>query len=93
VVAEYECCYAGRVRFVGTLFHTLIISKRYLPSYFNLCPSEITTIHRMLDIMKKKNEELDDSVSGFKIGVKVGEDAGQFIFYVHIHLISRRKGY
>ncbi|OOZ42450.1 hypothetical protein BOW52_03175 [Solemya elarraichensis gill symbiont] len=42
--------------------------------------------------MKSQIEALDDSVSGFNIGINAGEDAGQTIFHRHIHLIPRRKG-
>jgi diadenosine tetraphosphate (Ap4A) HIT family hydrolase len=34
----------------------------------------------------------DKSISGFNIGINVGEDAGQTVFHVHVHLIPRRKG-
>ena len=35
---------------------------------------------------------LDDKISGFNIGMNIGEDAGQTIFHCHIHIIPRRNG-
>jgi len=34
----------------------------------------------------------DASVTGFNVGVNVGESAGQTIMHCHIHLIPRRNG-
>jgi diadenosine tetraphosphate (Ap4A) HIT family hydrolase len=36
--------------------------------------------------------KLDKSITGFNIGINVGQDAGQSIFHVHVHLIPRRNG-
>ena len=33
----------------------------------------------------------DNSITGFNIGMNIGEDAGQTIFHFHIHIIPRRK--
>ena len=49
-------------------------------------------MHQMLIEMKNKIQGSDETVSGFNIGVNAGEDAGQSIFHVHMHLIPRRKG-
>ena len=46
----------------------------------------------MLNKMKKKIEEQDNTVTGFNVGVNDGKDAGQSISHVHVHLIPRRKG-
>ncbi len=46
----------------------------------------------MLNKMKKKIEEQDNTVTGFNVGVNDGKDAGQSIFHVHVHLMPRRKG-
>jgi diadenosine tetraphosphate (Ap4A) HIT family hydrolase len=34
----------------------------------------------------------DATVSGFNIGMNVGESAGQTVMHAHIHLIPRRDG-
>ena len=92
VVAENELCYARKDGFPVTEFHTLIIPKRHIANYFDLHQPEINAIHQMLEKIQKEIEERDDSVTGFNIGINVGEDAGQSIFHVHVHLIPRRKG-
>ena len=92
LMSEGELCYAARDSFPVTRFHMLIIPKRHVASYFDLNSFEVGAMHEMLVEMKKVIETKDNSVTGFNIGVNAGEDAGQSIFHVHIHLIPRRKG-
>ena len=92
LVSEDEFCYAAKDSFPVTEFHTLIIPKRHVASYFDLSLSEVSALHEMLVEMKRTIEAKDDSVTGFNIGVNAGKDAGQSIIHVHVHLIPRRKG-
>ena len=92
LVSEDEFCYAAKDSFPVTEFHTLIIPKRHVASYFDLNLSEVSAMHEMLVEMKRTIEAKDDSVTGFNIGVNAGKDAGQSIFHVHVHLIPRRNG-
>ena len=34
---------------------------------------------------------MDESITGFNIGMNIGKDAGQTIFHCHIHIIPRRQ--
>ena len=46
-------------------------------------------------ILNTQREELmleDETITGFNIGMNIGEDAGQTIFHFHMHIIPRRKG-
>ena len=90
--ASDELCYSRLDGYAVTPHHTLIIPRRHGSSYFDLYQPEINAMHRMLNIQKKKIEEMDSTVTGFNIGVNSGEDAGQTIFHVHLHLIPRRSG-
>jgi diadenosine tetraphosphate (Ap4A) HIT family hydrolase len=53
---------------------------------------EINACNQLLQDMKSKIEERDESVTGFNIGMNSGKDAGQTIPHCHIHLIPRRQG-
>ena len=46
----------------------------------------------MLDTLKTEFKILDQSITGFNIGMNIGKDAGQTIFHCHIHIIPRRQG-
>ena len=92
IETENELCYAIRDGIPVTEHHTLVIPKRHVSGFFDLHQPEINAVHSLLDEMRKQIEELDDSVTGFNVGINSGEDAGQTIFHCHIHLIPRRKG-
>jgi len=75
-----------------TKYHSLIIPKRHVESYFDLTPEEYADCMVLIKTSKKTLCELDKTISGFNIGVNDGADAGQTISHCHIHLIPRRKG-
>ena len=43
-------------------------------------------------ILKNRLSDLDNTITGFNIGMNCGESAGQTIFLAHIHIIPRRDG-
>ena len=75
-----------------TKYHTLIIPKRHVADYFELNKQEIDAINDLVHIQKIRLEKFDKTITGFNIGVNIGQDAGQSIFHVHLHLIPRRNG-
>ena len=78
-------------KFPVTKGHLLICPKRHTPSFFDLGSSEQKACLNLIDEMKTKLLENDKTITGFNVGVNIGEDAGQTIFHCHIHLIPRRK--
>ena len=92
LIEEGEHCYSRRDGYPVSQYHTLIIPKRHVASYFDLEEYEVVDMHKMLHKMRARIKEWDETVSGFNVGVNVGRDAGQSIFHVHMHLMPRRKG-
>ena len=92
VVRENELCYSIYDGYPVTSHHTLIIPKRHVSDYFELYQPERNAIQSLLEEERAELQKKDGSVSGFNIGVNVGETAGQTIFHCHIHLIPRRDG-
>ena len=78
--------------FPVTHLHSLVITKRHVVSYFQCSKDELDEIPIILDTQKTELKIQDDTISGFNIGMNLGEDAGQSIFHCHIHIIPRRKG-
>ena len=72
--------------------HTLIIPKRHVPSFFELTDEEQTSFLEMLHLQKQKLASMDETITGFNVGINDGEDAGQTVMHCHIHLIPRRNG-
>lgn len=92
VIDENELALAFYDGFAVTKHHILIIPKRHVSDYFELYQPELNAINELLQRQKEKLQKLDKSITGFNVGVNCGEDAGQSIFHVHMHLIPRRKG-
>ena len=75
-----------------TKLHSLIITKRHIPSYFQCNSEEIKEIPIILNTQREELMLEDETITGFNIGMNIGEDAGQTIFHFHMHIIPRRKG-
>lgn len=75
-----------------TKYHTLIIPKRHVESYFEMTDLEHMDCINLINAIKVILCKLDETITGFNVGTNIGEDAGQTVFHCHIHLIPRRKG-
>jgi len=92
IINQNELAYIVRDSFPVTKYHSLIIPKRHVKTYFELGQAEINACNQLIFEEKGKIKSLDSSISGFNIGMNNGESAGQTIFHCHIHLIPRRDG-
>ena len=90
IVHEYKNFYVLRDAYPVTPLHSLVITKRHVVSYFQCSKEEHDEIPMILDTQKTELKILDNSITGFNIGMNIGEDAGQTIFHCHIHIIPRR---
>ena len=91
IVHEYKHFYVIRDAYPVTPLHSLLITKRHVVSYFQCSKEEHDEIPMILDTQKTELKILDDTITGFNIGMNIGEDAGQTIFHCHIHIIPRRQ--
>lgn len=71
--------------------HTLIIPRRHVQTYFDLSEDEQIDLWHLVNSAKTYLDNIYHP-SGYNIGINVGEDAGQSVFHVHIHLIPRYHG-
>lgn len=92
VIADNDLAFAIQDRFPVTDGHALVIPKRHVESYFSMTQAELRACNHLIEELRELIESRDPSVSGFNIGINVGEAAGQTIFHCHIHLIPRRLG-
>ncbi len=88
---ENRLAYSSTDNYPVSEFHSLIIPKRHVKTYFELSKDEILACNDLILKTKEKILKQDDTVKGFNIGTNAGETAGQSIFHCHIHLIPRRK--
>ncbi len=92
IVLENDYWYVVFDNYPVTERHALIILKQHVESFFLINNEEIVSLNEILKELKF-NLQMDDlTISGFNVGVNVGEMAGQTIMHVHVHLIPRRRG-
>lgn len=71
--------------------HLEIIPKRHIKTWWETTLDEKNAIFDLLD---KAKTIVDDKYhpDGYNIGMNLGEEAGQSIMHLHVHLIPRYKG-
>ena len=89
---ENQLAYSSIDGYPVSEFHSLIVPKRHVVSYFELTYEEIQACNELILKTKDKILKQDSSVKGFNIGINAGKIAGQSIMHCHIHLIPRREG-
>lgn len=90
-VFENDYAFAIYDKFPVNKGHLLIIPKRHTADYFDLTKVERDAIDCLL-FEGKAMLEGQYQPDGFNIGINCGEQAGQTIFHVHVHLIPRYFG-
>ena len=89
---ENQLAYSSIDSYPVTEFHSLIVPKRHVETYFDLTKEEILECNELILKTKEKILKQDSSVKGFNIGTNAGKVAGQSIMHCHVHLIPRREG-
>ena len=89
---ENKLAYSSIDSYPVSEFHSLIVPKRHVETYFELTNKEIQACNELIMETKEKILKQDSSVKGFNIGTNAGKVAGQSIMHCHIHLIPRREG-
>ena len=92
IIFQSDYFYVTRDSYPVTKLHTLIISNRHVPTFFELDDIEVLDLSNILKKQKIDIRNLDDTVTAFNIGINDGKDAGQSINHLHVHLIPRRVG-
>lgn len=71
--------------------HLEIVPKRHIESWWETTPAERNAIFELMDCAKQvvDNKYHPDA---YNIGMNLGEEAGQSVMHLHVHLIPRYKG-
>ena len=89
---ENQLAYSSKDSYPVSEFHSLIVPKRHVETYFDLTEAEIQACNDLILKTKEKILKLDSSVKGFNIVANAGKVGGHSIMHCHIHLIPRREG-
>ena len=75
-----------------TVHHTLIISHDHNLVLDTMSDEQTLEFIKLTTYIKNQILDLDDTVTGFNIGINEGLDAGQTVMHFHCHVIPRRNG-
>ena len=90
-VASNDLAFAIRDGFPVSPGHTLVITRRETPTWFDATQEEQIAILKLVEEVKR---ELDESHApdGYNVGFNAGEAAGQTVMHLHVHVIPRYRG-
>src|SRR5881396_1919903 len=91
-LAANSLAFAIRDRYPVSPGHTLVITRRVVPTWFDATAAEQSAI---LELVEEVKRGLDASVTppdGYNVGFNVGEAAGQTVPHLHVHVIPRYRG-
>ena len=71
--------------------HLLIIPKKHIPSLAHVTEAELPLIGHMVNIANRLAKEKGMSERGYRLVVNCGEEAGQIIDHLHMHLLGGQK--
>ena len=71
--------------------HLLIIPKAHIASLTELTESQLALMGRMVSVANQLAKREDVSESGYRLVVNCGEQGGQLVPHLHMHLLGGRE--
>lgn len=71
--------------------HILVMPKKHIPKISSVQKKEGLLIGRIINVANSLAAEENIADSGYRLIINCGEDAGQEIFHIHLHLLGGRK--
>ena len=71
--------------------HVLIIPKKHIASINDIQSEDEVLVGKLYKVAKKIAKQESFADSGYRVVMNCGEDAGQTVFHIHLHLLGGRK--
>ena len=71
--------------------HVLIIPKKHIALLSDLADDEVSLIGRMAEVANKLAKQEGVAEKGYRLVVSSGEDGGQVVPHLHMHLLGGRR--
>lgn len=68
--------------------HVLVVPKRHIPSAAALGGDDADLLSEMFAVANRVAKEQDVDRSGYRILTNVGDDAGQTVHHLHLHILG-----
>jgi diadenosine tetraphosphate (Ap4A) HIT family hydrolase len=91
LIVESATVFAMFDKFPVSDGHALIIPKKHCADYFDLTFKEQSACIFMMNKVKEIIAQRFKP-DGFNVGINIGEQAGQTVNHVHLHLVPRYRG-
>ncbi|QDT10770.1 HIT family protein [Planctomycetes bacterium K23_9] len=92
-IASNELAFAIPDGFPVAPGHSLVITRRLVPTWFDATAEEQAAMMELVNVVKQKlDETLRPQPDGYNVGFNAGIAAGQTVPHVHIHVIPRVAG-
>lgn len=88
IVHEDSICIAFRDIAPVATTHILIVPRKPIPSLMQIEPEDAPMLGHLFLVAKQLAETEGIHESGFRTVFNCGEDAGQTVFHLHLHLIG-----
>jgi histidine triad (HIT) family protein len=91
IVYEDDLCLAFRDITPQAPTHVLMIPKKPIPKLADATEDDKMLLGHMLFSVKSLAEQLGISDDGYRVVINTGNDGGQTVFHLHIHLLGGRS--
>ena len=71
--------------------HILIVPNKEIPTVNDVVPDDEHMLGHMFLVAKIVAEEQGIAMSGYRLLVNCGDDAGQEVYHLHMHLVGGRN--
>ncbi|HET9201106.1 MAG TPA: histidine triad nucleotide-binding protein [Dehalococcoidia bacterium] len=71
--------------------HLLVIPKEHIPTALDLNKSHGDTLARLYEVAGELARDQGFAQDGFRLAVNCGDDGGQTIYHLHMHVLAGRK--
>jgi len=91
-IASNELAFAIPDPFPVSPGHTLVVTKRVVPTWFDANRYERIAIIDLIEEVKRLLDGRTPAPDGYNVGFNTGAAAGQIVMHVHVHVIPRYAG-
>ncbi|PJF41397.1 MAG: histidine triad nucleotide-binding protein [Chloroflexi bacterium] len=74
-----------------TPVHILIVPNKEIPSVNDVTPEDEQTLGHLFVVAKQIAEEHGIAEKGYRLIVNCGDDGGQEVYHLHMHLLGGRR--
>jgi histidine triad (HIT) family protein len=68
--------------------HLLIIPRRHFDTVRDLALEQAPLLSHMVSVANQLADQLDIGTRGYRLAFNVGEEGGQTIYHLHLHLLG-----